>query len=233
LSRRTVFDLATFDFEKHYLGIYSKLRKLLKDFDIETYINFKHITKKNNCDQCHIQISEPTSHERAKKKIFKLFVNEPNYLVESELKANKDLYVPNKGIRNYQFDIFVVNVPIFLEFIDIIEDHLVNKTKLDIEQLKELEKQVLVFAVELDGGSHSEAKDAVRDRFFFTNYNIITVRYGVHELVYMEESPKMKKTRLKYNIYRSYSEQPIFQNITNWQIVAEAENLYESKNFHL
>ncbi len=233
MSRRTVFDLTTFDYEKHYIGIYSKIRKLLKDFDIETHINFKNMTKRNHCEQCHIQISEPTSHERAKKKIFKLFVNEPNYLVESELGANKDLYVPNKGIRNYQFDNFVVNIPVFLEYMKILENHFVNKTELDIELLKELEKKVLYFAVELDGGGHSEAKDAVRDRFFFNTYNIVTVRYGVNEIVYIEETAKMKKTRLKYNIYRSYSEQPIFQNITNWQIVSEAENLYQSKYFHL
>ena len=232
MSRRTVFDLATFDFEKHYIRIYNKVNRFLKDFNIEKYINFKHVTKLNNCLECHIQISEPISHEQAKRKLFKLFVNEPSYLVESELRSNKDLFVPGKGIRNYQFDIFVINVPNFINFRSIIQDHIENGTNLILDELKELE-QNLYFAVEADGGGHSEEKDAVRDRFFFSNYNIVTVRFPVYMLVPMEETKKMKRIRSKYNIYRPYPDQPFFHNITTEQIVDKARNIYQSKFSHL
>lgn len=230
MSRRAVFDLATFDFEKHYRGIYNKICKLLKDFDIEQHIIFKNVTGQNHCSECHIQISEPVSHEQAKKKIFKVFVNERNYLTESELKANKDLFVPGKGIRNYQFDIFVVNVPNFLKFMSFFEGD--EQPKLNIELLKKLEQE-LFFAVELDGGGHSEEKDAVRDRFFFTNYNIVTVRYPVHQLVPVEESKRVRKQRLKYMAFKQFAELPLFNNITTEQIVSEAKNIYRSKYFHI
>lgn len=232
MSRRTVSNLDTFEPEKHYVVIYQKLRKFLKDFDIEEYINFKNITKQNNCLECHIQISEPVTHEQAKKKLFNIFVNEPNYLVESELRANKNLFVPGKGIRNYQFDVFVVNIPHFIKFMNHLHDFINNDTKLDIQLLKQLET-CLIFAVEADGGGHSDDKDAVRDRFFFINYNIVTVRYKVHELVPLPETEKMKKTRLKYNIYVRYENQPIFANITSHDIIAECENIYKSKYTHL
>lgn len=232
MSKRTVFNLATFDFEKHYLGINNKIKKFLKDFDIEPFIYFKNVTGINNCPECHIQISEPVTHEQAKKKLFKAFINERYYLVESELKANKNLFVPGKGIRNYQFDVFVIDVTKFIDFQTAMREHLVNDTELDIELLKELE-QGMLFAVEADGGGHSEEKDAVRDRFFFKNYNIVTVRYPVDQLVYVEETPKMKKTRLKYNIYQQYANQPLFHNITSQEIVAEAKNLYQKENPHI
>ena len=236
MSRGTVFNLETFDFEKHYVGIYNKLRKFLRDFDIEEYIHFKNVTKQNNCLQCHIQISEPITHEQAKKKLFNLFVNEPNYLVESELRANKQLYVPGKGIRPYQFDVFVINVPNFIKFMNIMVNYLNidndETRELDFQLLKELEQE-LYFAVEADGGSHSDDKDAVRDRFFFTNYNIVTVRYEVNDLVHVEETKKMKKTRLKYNIYKAAQDPPIFENITSEDIVKEAKNIYRSKYSHL
>ena len=230
--RENVFNLATFDFTKHYTSIYNKLQKLLRDFNIEKYIYFKNDTGLNNCTECHVQISEPTTHEQAKKKLFNLFVYEKDYLVESELKANKNLFVPGKGIRNYQFDVFVIHVKKFLEFQKILADHIFNGTELDIKHLTELE-QGMLFAVEADGGGHSEEKDAVRDRFFFNNYNIVTVRYGVSQLIPMEETNKMKKLRIKYSIYKDFAFQPEFANITSEQIVAEARNLYRAKYYHI
>lgn len=232
MSKRTVFNIETFDFEKHYIGIYYKLSRFLKDFNIQRYIDFKYVTKLNNCLECHIQISEPITHEQAKKKLFKLFVNERSYLVLSELRANKNLFVPGKGIRNYQFDIFVVNASNFIKFRGIIKDHIENNTSLDFEELKELE-QDLYFAVEADGGGHSDEKDAVRDHFFFSKYNIVTNRYKVNQLVYVEETNKMKKTRLKYNIYKQFTDLPLFHNITTEQIVSETKNIYRSKYFHI
>ena len=102
MTHENVITETTFDYKKHYLDLYKKYSQFLKDFEIKEYIDFKNVTGLNNCQQCHYQISEPVKHRDAKTKIFKLFLNERYYLIETELKANKNLYVPGKGNRNYQ-----------------------------------------------------------------------------------------------------------------------------------
>ncbi len=238
MTHENVITDTTFDHLKHYQSIYNKLLKFKKDFDINDYINLKLETGLNNCLKCHSQIDEPLKHYQAKNKIFKLFLNDRYYLIETELRANKELYVPGKGNRNYQFDTLVINVSSFTVFMNYMQEFLnirfnlndseKNDLKLDIKMLKDLE-QDLIFAIELDGKSHSDKKDYIRDQFFFSTYNIVTVRYKVNQLVNVQETKKERNARLKYNYYREYTEQPIFYNITTEQIVDECRNVYRTK----
>lgn len=222
----------TFDFRKHYLNILSKIIRFKKDFDIQGHIEYVNQYKKNPCNTCHYQIDEPLDHKRAKNKIFKLFVNTPNYLIETEFKPLKELEVIGLGKRRYQFDILVVNVPHLFKFINHISDVELDNSKMNINMLKNIETD-LIFAVELDGSSHSFKKDRIRDHFFFSTYNIITVRYDVGTLIRQQRTVKEMKARAKYSLYKEYEEVPLFNEITIDDIVKECRNIYCSKYPHL
>lgn len=185
---------ASFDLLKHFLEISEKINRFIKDFDILPYIQFKEQTKRNPCLKCHYQKDEPFQHKLAKEKIFNLFVNEPDYLILTELHAKvKELQVFDKGLRAYQFDCLIVDIKLFSQFNYLMTSIKMGKV-LHIDQYYHLFRfgGSMIFAVELDGG-HSKRKDNLRDAFFMEEYAIPTARYEVSDLVSFH-----KKYRGKY-----------------------------------
>jgi hypothetical protein len=216
---------------EHYRGLVIDFDKFLRDFNILHHVYAFDISKKNPYMQCKYHENEPLSHAKAKNKIFNLFVNDPKFLIFTELKSKRRLNVTHVGIRHYRFDILVINVPALLKFKNHIFDVNVFHEEMNIKFLKDIERS-LICAIELDGTSHTHFKDVLRDNFFFDEYKLVTLRYNVKHLVKMEETDKESKARLKYSYFKR-DEYPIYQGITQNQIVEEWRNVYRTKFPHL
>lgn len=176
-----------FDLNKHYNEIVIKYKTFIKDFNLQDYINFKRQTGTNHCIKCHYQIDEPLEHQQAKNKLFEIALTASDYMVESELKAVKNkgnLQVFDQGEKQYQFDVLCIHV----NNLQVLFDHVSGIIPVSFDFLKGIEHNI-IFALEADG-KHSWKKDQLRDKFFFTEYGIITARYQVSDLVDM-----YKKTR--------------------------------------
>jgi hypothetical protein len=216
-----------FDYLKHYQTIFGKYTKFIRDFKLMPHISYVEIYGKNPSKKCRSHDGEPDNHAEAKNKIFELFLRNHSYLIETELAAIKPLDVFYVGERAYQFDILVLNIPFYLNSYALLMDLNLNNNIKSLSLLKQWEP-CTIFAIEIDGKSHVDRKDKLRDDFFFSEYNVVTVRYDVRHLVQVEETEQEQKARLKFNFFKKNSN-PLFHDITTAEIVNECRNIYYSK----
>lgn len=218
----------TFDFDKHYKLLATKYRQFLKDFELEGYVDLKFNYGVNNCTVCHYRPDEPMAHKQAKNKIFKLFLRHTGYLVETEVSAKKnkgELQVFDIGKRGYQLDVLAINV----ENLMVLFKHVDGSEKVSNEYLNFIEHDMM-FAVELDGDIHSWKKDRIRDLFFLEEYNIVTVRYDVADLVDMYKRARGKyATKRHMKNYSKEVSEAYLNNITIDQIILDVKALYYKK----
>lgn len=223
------FNEIEFSWDKHHLMIYHKYRRFLNEFGLEDYVDFKDSTGINHCKQCHSLIGEPPHHFKAKKKIFDLFVDHEDYLVCTELHAKeKALQVFDVGLREYQFDILVINVKNLRDLFQYVETDNFNRT--EENHIKSIEHDIIK-VIELDGNNeHSWKKDMLRDKFFFEVYNIVTVRYQVRDLVpmYYKRKGKVNNKRHMNNFTKEASEATL-ENITLEDVTIDAMALYQKR----
>jgi hypothetical protein len=225
-------DCKPFNFLQHYCSIYTKYNKFVRDYKLLAHIAAIELKKKNPVVKCHFHDNEPLSHAKAKNKIFELFLRNSSYLVETELRPpDKQLNVFHKGDMAYQFDLLIINVANYITLQSYIMTANFSNNDDDLKEAMKLE-QSLIFNVEIDGESHRDKKDLLRDEFFFDEYNIITVRYRVDQLIKMEETEKERKARVRFSFFKKNTD-PIYEHITTDQIVQEVRNIYRTKYPHL
>ena len=217
-------ELRTFDFNKHYNELAIKYQKFLDDFSLNEFVNFKLETGQNNCQRCHFQIDEPIPHQQAKLKLFNIMVKSPDHLVETELVATKNnghLQVFDKGEKNYQFDVLCIHV----KNLKTLLNHVSKQNPVTIEFLKKIEHE-MIFALEADG-DHSWKRDALRDKFFFEEYGIITARYEVSDLVDMYRKARSKypsSAHMRY--YQKEVTQAYHNNLSMDDIIGDVKAKY-------
>lgn len=242
----TLGEKKPFCWEKHHLSLYQKYKKFINDFDIGEHIDFKNITEKNPCGECHSLLDEPYQHYRAKRKIFDLFANSPDYLVFTELHAkDRALSVFDIGPREYQFDILVVNVRNLLAFFQYVDNNgmgMGGEKGAEASGALTRQQEVIrmehdiIFAIELDGNNkHSWKKDTLRDRFFLETYGVVTQRYTVVDLVPMHHRRKGGRggtgssRRHMANFDRTLVFEPTLANIGVNDVIMDVMSTYNKR----
>ena len=218
----------SFDYDKHLLEVCQKYKQFVKDFELEDYIELMHNKGIQNCTECHYRPNEPKLHRHAKNKLFRMFLHNNHYLVETEVKAKKnkgELEVFNVGKRGYSLDVLVINVKNLIKLFN----HVDKVKTLSNYKLISMEHDVM-FALEVDGDIHSWKKDKLRDLFFLEEYNIVTVRYDVSDVIKFHKKYRGKRQLSRHiQNFTQDVEMMDFNELSVDRILLDAKALYYKK----